>query len=196
MKKAILLAIAVLIAVPSLVAQQVTNPITSEATGPVPVEQRATREDIIKLLDVLHSRRQMAAMLQTMKQNMLEGMRLSFLKEHPDASPVVLKKLEATMDGVWEVVDLDELVQAGIPVYQKYLTHEDTVSLISFYSSPAGQHYLARMPALIREAGEAGGNVMKGHIDDIQRNAKVKFEQFERYVAAHPEELGDPPAKK
>lgn len=43
------------------------------------------------------------------------------------------------MDGVWKVINLDELVAAGIPVYQKYLTHEDAIGLISFYSSPAGQ---------------------------------------------------------
>jgi hypothetical protein len=195
-RKLLLLAIVLSMAVPFLVAQQVTNPITPEATGPVPLEQRATKEDILALMDVLHSRRQMSAMLDTMKRNMLEGMRLSFLKEHPGASPAVLKKLDATMDGVWNAVNLDELVEAGIPVYQKYLTHEDAISLISFYSSPAGQHYLARMPALIREGGEAGGNVMKGHLDEIQRDAKLKFQRFESYVAAHPEELGEKPAEK
>jgi hypothetical protein len=195
-KKALLVAIAFALAIPLGFAQQVTSPITPEATGPVPVEQRATSEDILALMDVMHSRRQMAAMLDSMKRNMLEGMRLSFLKEHPGASPVVLSKLDATMDGVWKVINLDELVAAGIPVYQKYLTHEDAIGLISFYSSPAGQHYLARMPALIKESSEVGGNVMKGHLDEIQRDAKLKFEQFEKYVAAHPEELGDAPAKE
>lgn len=195
MKKIAVLAITLWLAVPLVVAQK-TNPITTEATGPVPVEERATREDILALMDVMHSRRQMTAMIDGMKKNMLEGMRMGYLKEHPGASPAVLNKLEATMDGVWKAIDLDELVQAGVPVYQKYLTHEDAISLISFYSSPAGQHYLARMPALIKEGSEAGGNVMKGHMDEIQRDAKLKFEQFERYVAAHPEELGEVPANK
>jgi hypothetical protein len=100
------------------------------------------------------------------------------------------------MDAAWNTIDLDELIQAEIPVYQKYITHEDAISLISFYSSPAGQHFLARMPALIKEAGDAGGNVMKGHLDQIQREAKLKFEQFRSYIAQHPEELGTSPAKE
>jgi hypothetical protein len=190
--RTILTALLILLAfAPVVVAQQpAVQPVTV-----VPEEQRATEEDVVALLDVMHSRRQTAAALDMMKEQMLTGMRLGFLKEHPGASPAVLKKLDATMDGVWNVVSVDEIVKATIPVYRKYLSHEDAISLISFYSSPAGQDYLARMPALIKEAGEAGGKLMSTHLDEVQRESKAKYAEFEKYVAAHPDEMGTAPIK-
>ncbi len=166
------------------------------ATLVVPKEEQATREDVLALLQVLHSRDQVVAALDMMKQQMLSGMDESFLREHPGASKKVLDKLNATMDSVWTVVSVDEMVAVTVPIYQKYLSHEDAISLISFYSSPAGQHYLSRMPTLIKEAGEAGGNLMKGHLDEVQQSAKAKFISFETYIEAHPEELGEPPSSE
>jgi hypothetical protein len=168
------------------------NSAEEQAISVVPKEEQATKEDVLALMDVLQSRRQAVAAIDMTKEQILKGMHLSFLQDHPSASPEVLKKLDATMDGVWKVINVDDILQVTVPIYQKYLSHEDAISLISFYSSPAGQNYLTRMPALIKESGEAGGKLMTGHLAEVEKEAKLKFVAFQEYIAAHPEQLGAP----
>ena len=179
----------------TLFAQQSTAR-NSPNSSIVPKEEQASREDVVALMDVMHSRRQVVAVIDMMKEQMLNGMHQSFLREHPNASPEALKKLDATMEGAWKFINIDELTEASIPVYQKYLSHEDALALIAFYSSPTGQRFLDRMPSLVKEAGAAGAKVMQGHLDEIQAISKQRFQEFLAYVKAHPEELGEAPKQE
>lgn len=158
----------------------------------VPKEQQATREDVLALMQVMHTRRQTVAVFEMLKEQFAKSMHDSFLSEHPNASPALLKRLDTLMDPVWALLKVEDVENLSIPIYQKYLSHEDVISLISFYSSPAGQHFLERMPALTKEAGEAGGNLMRQHTAEIQAEAKIKMAEFDAYLTAHPEELGAP----
>ena len=192
MKKLIVISILFLLT-SSLFGQQAT---ATSQNSVVPKEEQATREDVVALMEVMHSRRQVVAVIDMMKEQMLNGMHQSFLREHPKTSAEALKKLDATMEGVWKFINIDELVEVSIPVYQKYLSHEDAVALISFYSSPTGQRFLDRMPALVQEAGAAGAKVMQSHMDEIQAISKQRFQEFVKYAAAHPEELGETPKQE
>jgi uncharacterized protein len=183
------LACAVLVC-PFTVAQQESSSI-AKGSSVVPKEEQATKEDVVALLDVMHSRRTVEAMFKMMREQMLTGMHDSILKDHPNASPAVLKKLDGTMDGVFKYLNVDDVTAISIPIYQKYLSHDDAIALISFYSSPTGQRFLDRMPALVKEAGEAGANMMRSHMQEVQDQAQKKFEDFQKYIAAHPEELGE-----
>jgi len=168
----------------------------ADATGMVPKEQQATKEDVTALMQALHSRQQSEAMLTAMSTQFNRSIHDNFLQEHPNASPAVLKKLDETMDPVWKMINVDELLTAAVPIYQKYLSHDDVIALISFYSSPAGQHFLDRMPMLMKEASEMGGNIMRGRMADIQKAAADKMAEFDKYLKAHPEELGAPAQAK
>ena len=43
-----------------------------------------------------------------------------------------------------------------VPIYEKYLTHEDIKGLIAFYETPAGRKLLAVMPQMHQESRLAG----------------------------------------
>lgn len=47
--------------------------------------------------------------------------------------------------------DVNELMNLIIPIYQKYLTKEDVVSLNKFYKSEIGQKMIKQQPMIMRE---------------------------------------------
>lgn len=158
----------------------------------VPKEEQATKEDVLALFEVMHSRRTAEAALQMMSENMNKGSRASFLRQYPNASPEILKKLDALSTGAIKVVDIDAMLVATIPIYQRYLSHEDAISIVSFYSTPAGQRYLERMPALLKDVGDVSTKIVLSHLDEIQASVQKAMEEFQKYIAAHPEEVGAP----
>jgi hypothetical protein len=50
----------------------------------------------------------------------------------------------------------DFVMEMLVPIYDKYLTHEDIKGLIAFYETPAGRKLLAVMPQMHRESRQAG----------------------------------------
>lgn len=53
---------------------------------------------------------------------------------------------------VMSEVDANEMENMVIPVYQKYLTEEDIVAVISFYDTPAGRKLIRVQPAIMQES--------------------------------------------
>lgn len=49
-------------------------------------------------------------------------------------------------------VDPNDIIELKIPIYEKYLTHEDIVQLIAFYESPIGQKLIKVQPQIFRES--------------------------------------------
>jgi len=155
-------------------------------------DDRATREDVMALMEVLHWRNTAKAGMDAMGDQFKKRFRANSLQNYPNASPDLLKRLDAIFDDAMNVINLDEIREAVVPIYQKYLTHEDAISIISFYSSPAGQHYLDRMPALVKESAAAGADISQKHMSEIQAAAKKGYEDLGAYIKAHPEQAGAP----
>jgi len=55
-------------------------------------------------------------------------------------------------------INIDDLVDACIPVYRKYYTHDDIKQLIQFYESPLGKKMVAVTPAMTQETMIIGQN--------------------------------------
>ncbi|ABF40074.1 hypothetical protein Acid345_1071 [Candidatus Koribacter versatilis Ellin345] len=170
----------------------------SSANSPtaVPAEERATKEDVLALMDVMHARRNAQAGMDMMTDVIKKQERAHFLEKHPDASPAALKKLDAQFDGIIKPELLDEMISDMVPIYQKYLSHEDAISILSFYSSPSGQRFLERMPLLLHEVGEMSTALITRHKDEIHAESEKRVKEFQQYLKAHPAELGDPVGKE
>jgi len=63
-------------------------------------------------------------------------------------------------DKFWEdfqaEVDANELVEMVIPIYEKYLTHDEIRGLIKFYESPVGKKLIEVQPKIMQESMMAG----------------------------------------
>ncbi len=104
-------------------------------------ETAGKREDIEKLLRVTGSA-QMG--IQVMNQ-MIESMKT--------AMPQVPAEFWSEFQ---KEVDPDELTQLVVPVYDRYLTHDDVKQLIAFYETPAGKKLVSVQPSIVKDSMRAG----------------------------------------
>ncbi len=66
------------------------------------------------------------------------------------------QNLPAVPDTFWlefaDRIKTEDLMDMMIPIYDKYLSHEDILTLLEFYQSPIGQKLISVQPEIIRES--------------------------------------------
>lgn len=72
-----------------------------------------------------------------------------FSKAYPDVD----KKI---WDEIMTEVNVQDLIDLIIPIYEKYYTEEDIDQLIQFYNSPIGKKSVEMMPFITQESMQAG----------------------------------------
>jgi len=50
----------------------------------------------------------------------------------------------------------DELINLVVPVYDRYLSHDDVKQIIAFYESPTGRKFVSVLPDITRDSMAAG----------------------------------------
>lgn len=127
----------------------------------------ASREDVLKLLDLLQVKARMLQITAGMKDGMRRGALEGFKQKVPNPTQEQINALNAMIDPIFEDFPTDEMIDAVVTIYQKHLTKEDLDAAITFYSSPAGQKILREQPAMTAEAMKAGQDVMSKRIPDL-----------------------------
>ena len=154
--------IAVLLAVPALRAQ----------------ERPATREEVVKLLDVMQTRETQREMLRSMTSQM----RALSPNRSRNAPNEVSTRFDALLDEMMETLPLDEMVEDMIPIYQKHFNSADVSAMITFYSTPVGQKVLREMPAIMTESMVASQPRMQAHMatfaQKLQEAVREMMEQL------------------
>lgn len=132
-----------------------------QASTAVPVDQQPTKEQLVKLFDLIRTREQMESITkifpEIMQQQMAAQMR-RMQQEHPEIAPmtemqqqVVKKVMNKFMGRLLDLYRFDEMIEDMAGLYRKHMTSSDVEGIINFYSSPAGQHWLDVQPAMLRE---------------------------------------------
>ena len=101
----------------------------------------AKAAEIKKMLDLTG----VYKLMDQMKTRLLE----TYRDQHPGVPPEVWNRIDQEMD-------MGQLLQDIIPLYDKYYTLDDLKAANAFYASPAGQHLLAATPQLMREIMQIG----------------------------------------
>jgi len=136
---------------------------TSTADSP------ATKEDVEKYLQVVHSHDMMKKMAVAMSQGMHQMLHQQYLKHKDDLPADYESKMTARMDDMFENMPWDEMMQAMAPVYEKHFTKGDIDSLIAFYSSPTGEKMLREMPSIMTEAMQNMTPIMTKYMETVQQ---------------------------
>lgn len=134
----------------------------------------ATKEDIQKYLDVMHSREMMAKMVDAMSSPMHKMIHEQFLKDKDKLPPDFEDRMTRMINDWMKSFPWDEMLDSMVPVYQKHFTKGDVSSLIAFYSTPTGQKLLREMPAIMQEAMESMMPLMQKQMEAM--NARVQKE--------------------
>jgi uncharacterized protein len=127
----------------------------------IPLEQRATKEQLTKLFEVMRVRQQMDSILKMMpamvEKQMQEQMK-AIRAQMPGSGEMSPKEQEAMeqfqkriMEKALAAYPFEDMISDMTGVYQRHVSRADADAFIAFYSSPAGQHLLDEQPAIMKE---------------------------------------------
>jgi hypothetical protein len=99
------------------------------------------RQDIIKLLEITGTKSQFTQMIDLMLADMQSTT--------PGAPAEFWTKFKAGLKA-------DGFIEMLIPIYDKYLSHDDIKKIIQFYESPVGKKLISITPQLTQDSYSAG----------------------------------------
>ncbi len=127
---------------------------------PITPEKRAEIEKMLRLTGMEKLMDQMKNQMLTQLQSGTPSVPADFWKKFSDQ------------------MDMSELIEIIIPIYDKYYTLEDLRAVNTFYSSATGQKILTTLPQLMQESMAAGQKwgekIGKKAVDEIAAEAKAK----------------------
>jgi hypothetical protein len=137
----------------------------------------ASKEDVQRYLDLMHSRDTMTKMWEAMSKQIRQMTHEEYLK-HKDKLPSDFEVQEnRKLDEMIKAMPFEELEQAVVPVYQKHLTKADVDALIAFYSSPTGQKLITEMPAIVAESMQAAYPIMQKRMNAMIEHMQQEIAQ-------------------
>ncbi len=138
----------------------------------------ATKDDVEKYLEVVHSHDMMKKTVLAMTQGMHQMLHEQY-SQHKDELPADYEsKMNARMDEMFENMPWDEMMQAMVPVYQKHFTKGDIDNLVAFYSSPTGEKLLREMPSIMSDAMQSMMPPLNKYLETVQQRLQKETDDM------------------
>jgi len=153
-----------------------------------PVEDASTREDVVRLFDVMQIRQQMELVMKQMFQQMRSMSREEMKDRKIQVSPEDMAKADALADKIMKEVSVSDMLDDMIPVYQRHLSKPDVEEMIKFYSTPTGQKILREMPSMTAEGMQAMQPRLRKQMDQITHeiDQMIKDDKAKQATPANP----------
>jgi hypothetical protein len=127
----------------------------------VPPDQQPTKEQLAKLFEVMRLKVQMQSMRQIVPGMVAEQIQSAMkqteaslpagTKLTPEQREAMQKVMSKYVAKAMDLYPADEMLTDMTTIYQQHLSKDDVDGLITFYSSPAGQHLLDAQPVIAKE---------------------------------------------
>jgi len=177
--RALLLLVLLGVAAPLYAQQSVAEAARQAKAKPQGLAADApTRDQVMKLLDLLQIRKSMSLMMDGMKQAMKQGAQETFRERVPNPTPKQLEALNGMVDDLMADMPLDEMIEAMVPIYRRHLSKSDVDEVIRFYSSAVGQKLLREQPQMIQEGMQAGGEIQQKRMDQMMAKIRERTEKM------------------
>jgi len=138
----------------------------------------ATKEDVQRYLDVIHSREMMTQMVDAMVKPMHQVIHEQFMKDKDKLPADFEARMNKMMDDSMKSFPWDEMMQAMVPVYQKHFTKGDIDAIVAFYSAATGQKMLKEMPAMMSETMESMMPIIRKQMEAMTTRTRKGFLQY------------------
>jgi hypothetical protein len=140
----------------------------------VPAQQSAadspaSKEDIQRYLEAVHSREMVNNMVDAMIKPMHQMLHEEYLKDKDKLPPDFETRTKRILDDYIKTFPWDQMMDSMIPVYQKHFTKGDVDSLVAFYQTPTGQKLLKEMPAIMTESMQTIMPLMRKQIETMNQ---------------------------
>lgn len=174
MKRAALILILCAVVAPTTFAQQ------------SPADAPATKADIERYLDAMHTREMMRSMMDVMTKQ-IHQMTHDMIAKQPNYSPEIESRTSKMVDDMLKDMPIDEMLDAIIPVYQKHFTKGDIDALVAFYSTPTGQKLIRDLPAIMAESMQAYSPIMQRLMTKTMQRVQDEIAQMQNESEASPD---------
>jgi uncharacterized protein len=142
----------------------------SAASGQsAPADAPSSKEDVIRLFEVMQIREQMEQVMKQMFHQMRAMSREEMKDKKPSVTPQDMAKADAVANKIMNEVSVADIINDMVPVYQNHLSKADVDEMIKFYSTPTGQKILREMPAMTAEGMQAMQPRLRKQMDQISR---------------------------
>jgi hypothetical protein len=154
----------------------------------------ASKEEVEKYLEVMHSREMMAKMVDAMAKPMHQMMHDQYEKDKDKLSADFEARMNKVLDDYLKSFPWDEILQSMVPVYQKHFTKGDVDHLVAFYSTPTGQKLIREMPAITAEAMQVVLPIVSQKMEAMTRDVQQQVAEMIKQSEAKPGQ--NPPTSK
>ena len=159
-----------------------------------PDQNPASKEDVERYLDVVHSHEMMKQMMEAMVKPMHQMVHDEYLKDKDKLPADFEAETNKFMDDMFRNMPMDDMMQAMVPVYQKHFTKGDIDALVVFYSSPTGQKVLREMPAIVAESMQTMMPIMRTYVEGMQARLQQQIAEALKKPQTPPAQ--DPPSRQ
>jgi len=141
-----------------------------------------TREEVLKLFDIMQITKTMDAAIGAAKQQTREMAEQMASERLPEATPEQKQQIKEMLDDVLAKAlgpsAIKEMMDATIPVYQKHMKKADLEAMVAFYSSPAGQRILREQPAMVKESMEVASGIQQKMARTMYQTIDARIEEI------------------
>jgi hypothetical protein len=128
----------------------------------------ASKEDVERYLQVMHSREMMTNIVDAMSKPMHDMIHQQYLKKQDKLPPDFEARMNERMDEMLRSFPWDDLLDSMVPVYQKHFTKGDLDALVTFYGTTTGQKILRELPKITAESMQQMMPVLQKSIENMQ----------------------------
>ncbi len=146
----------------------------------------ASREDVVKLFDVMNIRDQMRTVMESVAKQQRAMIHEGLKKRSPEITEEDLARMDQFTSDIMKDMPVDGMIDDMVPVYQKHLSRSDVEAMSTFYSSPTGQKLLREMPAMTAESMQAAAPRIQAMMDKVMSKAEDMAKQNRKKKTEQP----------
>lgn len=164
---------------PAAPAPTPTVPPAPTATPVVPAADQPSKQDVLKLFDLIHIKEQ----LESMQQDLAEQIAMSQLGDldvqnlSPEQQGKLRDAMMATVQDVRNAYPTQEMEDDLVGVYQKHLTKADVQAGITFFSSPSGQKFIMQAPDMMNEAVQVSSPKIQQRLEALRPKIDARIKE-------------------
>jgi hypothetical protein len=145
-----------------------------------PAEAPATKEDIQRYLQIMHSKEMAEKMMDAMSKPMHQMIHEQYLKDKDKLPADFESRMNKRLDENFKNIPWDEILDSMVPVYQKHFTKGDVDALVAFYSTPTGQKLIKELPEITAEAMQNMMPLLRKSMDTMNQRLQKEIAAMEQ----------------
>jgi uncharacterized protein len=146
----------------------------------------ATKEEVLQFMETMRLKQGLAQYFDVMRLGMRKGVMEGLKRKMPELTEDQMQAAAKIGDEVFTLMNLDEMMEMMVPLYQKHLTGEDIRAILAFYRTPTGRKLLEKQPIMMQEGAAIGETYMMQKMPELDRLIEQRMQEFLKTLSEKP----------